>query len=67
MSREKKGKEESEMSGNLEELAREEERAYKKAWRAANRDKVRTYNSNYWKRRAEKKQTEQKRGRLNNG
>jgi len=48
------------MSKKLDELAREEERAYKKAWRAANRDKVRTYNSNYWKRRAEKKQTEQK-------
>ena len=39
----------------LEELAIAERRAYHRAWRAANRDKVRAQNAAYWRKRAEKK------------
>lgn len=32
--------------------AREQERQYRKAWRKANRDKIRRYNENYWEKKA---------------
>ena len=40
---------------DLERIAREEQRAYKKAWRAANPDKVKKHNLAYWQKRAERK------------
>ena len=33
-----------------------ERRAYYRAWRASNRDRVRKYNHSYWERRAQKQQ-----------
>ena len=48
------------MKKELEQLAREEARTYQREWRAENKDRVRKYNSKYWMRRAEKRQTEQK-------
>jgi len=44
---------------NMNELARKEAREYKRQWRAANKDRVRQYNANYWRKRAEKRQAEQ--------
>ena len=38
----------------IDDLARIERLAYFKAWRAANKDKVRRHNENYWRKRAEK-------------
>ena len=43
----------------LEELAREERRAYLKEWRAANPEKVRKHRINYWFRRMERKLDEE--------
>lgn len=40
---------------SIEELAREERLAYFRAWRAANKDKVKQHNQNYWLRKAEKR------------
>lgn len=42
-------------SVDIDQLARAERLAYLRAWRAKNKDKVKKHNSNYWKRRAEKK------------
>jgi hypothetical protein len=39
----------------LEEKAREEQRAYMRKWRAANKDKVRKHQRTYWQRKAQKK------------
>ena len=36
----------------LENQAREARNAYARAWRAANKDKVRQYNENYWQKKA---------------
>lgn len=36
------------------EAAAEARRAYMKAWRAINKDKVKEHNRRYWERRAEK-------------
>ena len=36
----------------LDELAKAERRAYFKAWRAKNKDKVRVHNQRYWQKRA---------------
>lgn len=36
------------------EVAREMQREYFRNWRANNRDKIKEYNSRYWKKRAEK-------------
>jgi len=44
----------------LDELAKEERRAYFKAWRAANPEKVKQQNQNYWRKRADRKLQEQK-------
>jgi len=43
------------MSKSIEELAKEERRAYFRKWRAENKDKVKKHNANYWRRRAEKR------------
>ena len=42
------------------EKARAAQRAYAKAWRAKNRDKVREKNLRYWARRAEREEAAQK-------
>lgn len=42
------------MSGNEEKRAREARNAYARKWRAANPDKVRANNDNYWLRKANK-------------
>jgi len=39
---------------DISEAAKEERRAYKRAWSAKNRDKVRAYNREYWERRAQR-------------
>jgi len=38
----------------IEQAALEERRAYYREWRAKNPDKVREYQSRYWKKKAEK-------------
>lgn len=40
--------------------AREEMRAYKRAWAARNREKIKEYQERYWLRRAEKRAAEQR-------
>ena len=42
-----------------DEAAKAERRAYFKAWRAENPDKVRQYNANYWQKRVERRLQEQ--------
>lgn len=37
----------------MDEKAKEARRAYFRAWRRANRDKVKEYEANYWRRKAE--------------
>lgn len=44
---------------NFDADARAAQREYFKAWRAANKDKVREYNRNYWEKRALKRLQEQ--------
>ena len=39
----------------LDDIARVERLAYFKAWRAANPEKVKRHNDNYWRKRAERK------------
>jgi len=39
----------------IEELIKEERRAYFRKWRSENKDKVRMHNATYWERRVEKK------------
>lgn len=36
-------------------LVKEEKKKYYKDWRSKNKDKVKIYNDNYWRRRIEKK------------
>jgi len=43
----------------LDEAAKSERRAYFKAWRAANRDKVQQHNRSYWEKRAAQRLQEQ--------
>ncbi len=43
------------MVKTIEELAREERKAYFKKWRADNKEKVKEHNANYWKKRVLKK------------
>lgn len=38
----------------IDEMARAERREYSRKWRAANKDKVKQHNQNYWIRRAQK-------------
>lgn len=35
----------------LKELARKKKNEYQRKWRAKNKDKVKQYNKNYWKRK----------------
>lgn len=44
-------------SATEEEMARAARAAYMRKWRAANKDKVRRINQNYWARRAEKERS----------
>lgn len=39
---------------SIEEKAIEARRAYQRMWRANNKDKVRSYNENFWKKQAKK-------------
>jgi len=39
----------------IDELAKNERLEYFRKWRAANKDKVRKHNENYWRRKAEQK------------
>lgn len=39
---------------NENEVARQMQREYFKNWRVNNKDKIKEYNSKYWKRRAKK-------------
>jgi len=39
----------------IDELARKERLEYFRKWRAANKDKVRKHNEDYWRRKAEQK------------
>lgn len=41
-------------SNTTEEVAATIRREYYRKWRAANKDKVRQHNENYWRRKAEK-------------
>ena len=50
-------------SNELDEAAIAERRAYFKAWRAANKDKVKLHNQRYWQKRAAEKM--KKRGENN--
>ena len=45
---------------NIDDVIQSERRAYFKAWRAANKDKVKAHNVNYWRRRAERREREQR-------
>ena len=51
----------------LELLAKDERNTYARAWRAKNKDKVKQYNENHWKRRVLKKQAEQESLKVQNG
>lgn len=42
----------------MDSAAAEARRAYYKAWRAKNKDRVRDYNANYWAKRAERANNE---------
>ena len=42
----------------LDDLAVQERREYQRKWRAANKEKVRKHNADYWKNRAAKKLAE---------
>ena len=46
------------MDANENKMAREARNAYARKWRAANPDKVRANNANYWLRRASKEAAE---------
>jgi len=43
----------------IEQLAAEQRRAYQKKWRAANKEKTKKHQADYWKRRAERAQKEE--------
>lgn len=43
------------MKKTIEQLAAEEKREYFRKWRAANKDKTKKHNADYWKRKAEQK------------
>lgn len=42
------------MQQNINDLAKEIRREYYRQWRAANKDKVRQHNVNYWRKQAKK-------------
>ena len=43
------------MKQDIDELAKEMRRDYYRKWRAANKDKVRRHNANYWRKKAEQR------------
>ena len=45
---------------NLEELAKMEKREYFRKWRAANKNRIKQYNADYWQKRALQKKAEGK-------
>ncbi len=47
------------MKNNLENAARNERNDYYRKYRAANKDRIKKINENYWKRKAEKRIKEQ--------
>ena len=47
------------MTTKEQELIKEAQRAYKKAWRAKNKDKIKAANQRYWLKQAQKAQAEQ--------
>lgn len=42
----------------MSDVAKESRRAYYKAWRAKNKDRIRDYNARYWAKRAERENKE---------
>ena len=46
------------MKTQIDETIAEERREYFRKWRAANKEKVKKHNADYWRRRAEKKLAE---------
>lgn len=46
----------------IDDSARAERLAYHKAWRAANPERVKMHNENYWRKRAERRLQEQEQG-----
>ena len=40
---------------NMDELARQERLEYYRKWRAANKEKVKQHNQNYWRHKAKKR------------
>ena len=46
------------MAKTLEKMARQKRLEYFRQWRAANKDKARKHNENYWKKQAEMKMRE---------
>jgi hypothetical protein len=48
------------MDKHLEALARQERLEYFRKWRAANKDKVKRHNSNYWIKRAKQRMEAEK-------
>ena len=47
------------MLKKLDELAKEERKEYYRLWRMKNKSKVKKHNSDYWKRKAERKLKDQ--------
>ena len=48
------------MENNIEELAREERRAYNRKWRMEHKNQIKQHQENYWKRKALKRLQEEK-------
>ena len=48
------------MPSNIDEQVKAERREYQRKWRAANPDKTKKHQEDYWRRRAERKLAEQK-------
>lgn len=47
------------MTANEQELIKQAKRAYKKEWRAKNKDKIKAANERYWLKKAQRAQSEQ--------
>ncbi|MGI6695949.1 MAG: hypothetical protein ACOX6O_06910 [Christensenellales bacterium] len=51
----------------MDEKARKARNAYLRAWRARNRDRVKAYNENYWRRKAAKLERESSKNSIETG
>lgn len=51
---------------DLDEMARRERLEYFRKWRAANKDKVKQHNQDYWKRKAEARLQDRNHGGTSN-